>query len=149
MDKKRKIQFHIYYMKIAEETAKLSYAQRNKVGSILVKGNSIIAQGFNGTPTKFDNTCEEITEFNEYVTKKEVIHSELNCITKCAKLGVSTKNSILYVTLSPCINCALLIIQSGIVQVIYKEKYRDEDGIFLLKKAGIKINSISELINEM
>ena len=145
MTKEREYQFHKYYMALAYETSKLSYAQRNQVGSVLVKNNSIIAQGFNGTPTGMDNICEIENEDGTLSTKKEVIHSELNCITKCAKAGISTEGATLYVTLGCCINCALLLIQSGIKKVIYDNEYRDSSGIDLLKQIGIEVYSMEEL----
>lgn len=120
------------YMDIAQLISKHSHAERKKVGAILVKNNRIISIGYNGTPSGFDNICEE-----NNITKKEVLHAESNCISKCAKSTESTLDSVMYVTLSPCFECAKLIIQCGISKVYYKEKYRDVSGIELLKKANI------------
>jgi dCMP deaminase len=151
------------YMNIAAEIGKLSYAERKQVGAILVKDGSIISTGYNGTPHGFDNNCEEtmikyydnpdIAEIlqdqgwhlsteapfdaRKQVTKREVLHAESNAISKVAKSTHSSEGSVLYVTLSPCYECAKLIIQSGIKRVVYKEQYRMVDGIQLLQKAGI------------
>ena len=127
------LKWHNTFMKIAGIISNHSYAKRSKVGAILVKDKRIISIGYNGTPHGFNNTCEMKNE-----TKKEVLHAESNCITKCAKSNESSENSILYVTLSPCIECAKLIIQSGIKEVYFKEKYRDDSGLKLLLKAKIK-----------
>lgn len=129
--------WHNTYMGIAELISKHSYAERKKVGAILVKNNTIISIGYNGTPSGFDNICEE-----NNITKQEVLHAESNCISKCAKSTESTKDSIMYVTLSPCFECAKLIIQCGISEVYYKHKYRDISGIQLLKKANINCYEI-------
>ena len=126
------------YIEIAEIISKHSKAERKKVGAVLVKNNRIISIGYNGTPSGFDNTCEE-----NGITKKEVIHAESNCITKCARSNESSDGSSLYVTLSPCMECSKLIIQSGIKEVFYKEEYRDTDGIKLLNKANINCIKIN------
>ena len=125
------------YMNIAKIISKHSYCNRKKVGAILVKKNRIISIGYNGTPHGFDNTCEIKNK-----TKKEVIHAESNAISKCAKSNENTSNAILYTTLSPCIECAKLIIQCGIKKVYYNEKYEKVDGLKLLKKAKIKYEKI-------
>lgn len=124
------------YMNIATEVAKLSYAERKKVGAVLVKDGSIISHGYNGTPHGFENECEDETE-SGLVTRKEVLHAESNAISKVAKSTNSSDGSTLYVTLSPCYECSKLIIQSGIKRVVYKEQYRRSEGIDLLIKAGI------------
>ena len=118
---KKEIKWHKTYLKIAELIGNHSYAERKKVGAILVKDSRIISTGFNGTPSGFDNTCETFSGG----TKKEVLHAESNAIAKCARSVESAEGSILYTTLSPCFNCAKLVIQSGIngcVSVI-KEKF--------------------------
>jgi dCMP deaminase len=130
--------WHNTYIEIAETISKHSKAERKKVGAVLVKNNRIISIGYNGTPSGFDNTCEE-----NGITKKEVIHAESNCITKCARSNESSDGSSLYVTLSPCMECSKLIIQSGIKEVFYKEEYRDTDGIKLLNKANINCIKIN------
>jgi len=124
------------YMNIATEVAKLSYAERKKVGAVLVKDGSIISHGYNGTPHGFENICEDETD-DGLVTRKEVLHAESNAISKVAKSTNSSDGSTLYVTLSPCYECSKLIIQSGIKRVVYKEQYRRSEGIDLLIKAGI------------
>lgn len=125
--------WHKTFLKVAELISYHSKAKNNKVGCVLVKDGKIISIGYNGTPHGFSNICEI-----KGVTKKEVLHAESNCISKCAKSNESSDNSILYVTLSPCIECAKLIIQSGIKEVYFLQKYRDELGLKLLKKAKIK-----------
>ena len=150
MTKKRQLEFDIVYMGMAECVSSLSYAQRSKVGCVIVTPEGqVISQGYNGTPSGMDNCCEieEIThdfdsegyysEYTKLVTKKEVLHAESNAITKCAKYGGSTNNSTIYVTLSPCYECAKLIIQAGIKRVVYKDLYRITDGLDLLTQAGI------------
>ena len=124
-------------MNVAAEIAELSYAERKKVGCIIVKDASIISMGYNGTPVGFDNTCEVI-ENDKLVTKSEVLHAESNAIAKVAKSPNCSDGADLYVTLSPCFECAKLIIQSGIKRVFYREAYRITDGTKLLEKAGIQ-----------
>jgi len=121
-------------MNIAYEIAKRSYAERAKVGAILVKNNSIISDGYNGMPYGFENICEI-----DGVTKPEVLHAESNAITKVAKSAQSSDGATMYVTVSPCMECSKLIIQSGIKCVYYDQRYRIVDGIKLLLRAGIKI----------
>jgi dCMP deaminase len=119
---------HESYLAIADIIATHSKALRNKVGAILVKNNNIISMGYNGTPYGFDNNCED----DNGNTVPEVVHAELNAIIKCAKDGISCDGATLYCTLSPCIDCAKIIVQSGIKQVVYKTKYRLTDGLELL-----------------
>lgn len=125
---------HKSYIQICDIIANESKANRYKVGAILVKDGNIISMGYNGTPNGFDNCCED----EDGNTKAEVLHAESNAITKCAKSTKSSENSILYCTLSPCVECAKLIIQSGIKEVYFKEFYRDTKGLILLSKANIK-----------
>lgn len=125
------------YMKIAQEIAQLSYSNRDRVGAIIVKNDSIISYGYNGMPYGFDNICEI-----DNVTKKETLHAESNAIAKVAKSFNSTNKASLYITLSPCFECSKLIVQSGIKEVWYLNTYRDESGLSLLTEAGIKINHI-------
>lgn len=129
--------WHNTYITIAETISTHSKAERKKVGAILVKDGRIISIGFNGTPAGFDNTCEI-----NGITKKEVLHAESNCISKCAKSTESSYGSVLYVTLSPCMECSKLIIQCGIKEVYYKELYRETDGLDLLTQAKIKHEKI-------
>lgn len=143
----RQHDYDVVYMKMAMDLATLSYAERKKVGAIIVSENDqIIAQGYNGTPHGFNNCCEDILENGELITKPEVLHAETNAIAKCAKYCSSTVDSTLYVTLSPCINCAKLIIQAEIKRVVYLEDYRNNDGLDLLRKCGIKIEKLSGVI---
>ena len=115
--------------------AENSYCQRRKVGALVVKNKMIISDGYNGTPSGFENQCED----NNNVTKPYVLHAEANAITKLARSNNNSDNATLYVTAAPCIECSKLIIQAGIKRVVYGEKYRLEDGINLLKKANIEV----------
>lgn len=114
--------------------AENSYCQRRRVGALLVKGPMIISDGFNGTPAGFENVCED----SEGVTKPYVLHAEANAITKVARSNNSSEGSTLYVTASPCVECAKLIIQAGIRRVVYADLYRVTDGVDLLQRAGIE-----------
>ena len=126
------------YMKIAEAVSEASYAQRSKVGAILVKDENIIAFGYNGTPAGFLNECEDYIEYEDnLITKPEVLHAESNAIAKCAKSVMSSESSTLYTTHSPCFQCAKLIIQAGITRVVYQFPYPDKTGLTLLQKASI------------
>ena len=126
------------YLQMAEIWAGNSYCKRRKVGALLVKNKMIISDGYNGTPSGFENICED--EDNK--TKAYVLHAEANAITKVAKSNNSSEGSTLYVTTSPCMECAKLIIQSGIRRVVYCDPYHKLDGIELLKKAGIEVEYI-------
>lgn len=131
------------YLKMAEIWGSLSKARRKKVGCLIVKDGSIISDGFNGTPKGFDNNCEHedsVFAYNHLTTKSEVLHAESNAITKLAKSTQSSNGATMYITISPCVECSKLIIQSGIKRVIYKELYRDNKGIKLLEKAKIEVN---------
>jgi dCMP deaminase len=108
------------------------------VGAIIVKNKMIISDGYNGTPSGFENICED----ENGITKSYVLHAEANAITKVAKSHNSSKNATLYVTTSPCMECSKLIIQSGIKRVVYDEEYRNKDGLELLKRAGIDLKRI-------
>lgn len=163
-----RIPIEIIYMQIAYQIAKLSYAERRKVGCIIVKDEQIVSFGYNGTPHGFDNECE-ITETRYFdnpaaaemledmgwtlphdnsctchkkTTKKEVLHAESNALMKLAKSTMSCKDSILYTTTLPCFDCAKLIIQAGVKEVFYCEEYRDMSGVDLLEKAGITVNQV-------
>ena len=126
------------YLRMAIIWAENSYCKRRKVGALLVKGEMIISDGYNGTPSGFENVCED--EDNN--TKPYVLHAEANAITKVAKSNNSSEGSTLYVTSSPCMECAKLIIQAGITRVVFTESYRIEDGINLLKRANIEVHQI-------
>ena len=114
-----------------------SYCKRRQVGALIVKDKMIISDGYNGTPSGFENDCED-----NNVTKPYVLHAEANAITKVAKSGNSSEGATLYVTASPCIECAKLIIQSGIKRVVYSEEYRLDDGLKLLSRAGIEVEKV-------
>ena len=122
------------YLRMARIWAENSYCKRRQVGALVVKDKMIISDGYNGTPSGFENVCED-----NNVTKPYVLHAEANAITKLARSSNNSEGSTLYVTASPCIECSKLIIQSGIKRVVYAEKYRLTDGIDLLKRAGVKV----------
>ncbi len=123
------------YLAMAAIWAQNSYCKRRQVGALLVKDKMIISDGYNGTPSGFENECED----ENNITKAYVLHAEANAITKVARSNNSSEGATLYVTSSPCIECAKLIIQSGIVRIVYSEDYRVDDGIRLLKRAGIEV----------
>ncbi len=133
MDKQTKRDY--LYMRMARTWAENSYCVRRKVGALLVKDQMIISDGYNGTPSGFENICED----ENNMSKPYVLHAEANAITKLARSSNSSEGATLYVTASPCIECAKLIIQSGITRVIYTEQYRLTDGVDLLKRAGIEV----------
>lgn len=124
------------YLRMAHIWAENSYCKRRKVGALVVKDKMIISDGYNGTPSGFENICED----DNNVTKPYVLHAEANAITKLARSGNNSDGSTLYVTASPCIECAKLIIQAGIRRVVYGEKYRLDDGIRLLQRAGVEVD---------
>lgn len=126
---------------MAEIWAQNSHARRYKVAALIVKNRTIISDGYNGMPTGFPNDCEFYSE-GELVTRPEVLHAEANAITKLARSTVSSENATLYVRISPCLECAKLIIQAGITRVVFSEFYRDPAGLELLKKAKIEISHI-------
>lgn len=134
MDKKRH-DLDNRYMSMAKIWAENSYCQRRKVGALIVKNNMIISDGYNGTPSGFENVCED----EDGLTKPYVLHAEANAITKIARSNNNSDDATLYVTASPCIECAKLIIQAGIKRVVYAEKYRLTDGIDLLERAGVEV----------
>lgn len=123
------------YIRMAHIWAENSYCNRRKVGALIVKDKMIISDGYNGTPADFENVCED----ENGLTKPYVLHAEANAITKIACSNNSSKGATMYVTTSPCIECAKLIIQAGIKRVIYSEKYRLEDGLDLLRRANIEV----------
>ena len=126
------------YLEMAEVWAQNSYCKRRKVGALLVKDRTIISDGYNGTPSGFENICED----ENGVTKPYVLHAEANAITKVAKSGNSSRGATLYVTASPCVECSKLIIQSGITRVVYRDEYRLTDGVDLLRRAGIEVEKL-------
>lgn len=131
----------VRYLRMARIWAENSYCKRRQVGALLVKDKMIISDGFNGTPAGFENVCEDDND----TTKPYVLHAEANAITKIAQSNNSSKDATLYVTASPCIECSKLIIQAGIKRVIYQELYRINDGIELLKRAGIECVHIPDI----
>ena len=141
-DKQRNLD--IRYLRMARIWAENSYCQRRKVGALVVKNKMIISDGYNGTPSGFENQCED----NNNVTKPYVLHAEANAITKLARSNNNSDNATLYVTAAPCIECSKLIIQAGIKRVVYGEKYRLEDGINVLKKANIEVIYLNPEENE-
>jgi dCMP deaminase len=126
------------YLKMAMIWSQSSYCKRRQVGALLVKNKMIISDGYNGTPSGFENVCEDEND----QTKPYVLHAEANAITKVAKSGNSSNNATLYVTSSPCLECSKLIIQAGIKRVVFTESYRLDDGINLLKRAGIEVKQV-------
>jgi dCMP deaminase len=135
------IKYDKAYLRLAQEWAGLSHCVRKKVGAIIVRDRMIISDGFNGTPTGFDNCCEnEVGETNWYV-----LHAEANAILKVARSTQSCEGATLYITLSPCNECSKLIHQSGIKRVVYQTEYRDVSGVDFLKKAGVIVEQIEEL----
>ena len=143
MTEKKQLKYDTAYLKMAFEWGKLSHCKRKQVGALIVKDRMIISDGFNGTPTGFDNCCED----EDGITKWEVLHAEANAILKVASSTQSAKGATLYITLSPCTQCSKLIHQAGIKRVVYSRAYRDTSGIDFLEKAGVVINHIK--INDL
>ena len=133
MDREKR--FDRSYLEMAAVWAKNSYCTRRQVGAILVKDRMVISDGYNGTPSGFENVCED----DNGVTKPYVLHAEANAITKVAKSSNSSLGATLYITDSPCLECAKLIIQAGIVRVVYSNEYRISDGVDLLRRAGVRV----------
>lgn len=128
------------YMDMASVWARNSYCKRLQVGALIVRDRMIISDGYNGTPSGFENICED----ENGVTKPYVLHAEANAITKVAKSGNSSEGATLYVTASPCLECSKLIIQSGIRRVVFRDSYRLTDGIDLLRRAGIEVEQLEQ-----
>lgn len=135
MTEKKQLKYDIAYLKMAREWGKLSHCKRKQVGALIVKDRMIISDGFNGTPTGFDNCCED----EEGLTKWEVLHAEANAILKVASSTQSAKGATLYITLSPCTDCSKLIHQAGIKRVVYANAYKDASGLNFLEKAGVEL----------
>ena len=136
-------QLDLVYMQMARTLSELSHAERKKVGCLIVKNTQIISEGYNGTPSGFPNECEYHSWVGEIYTKPEVLHAESNAITKLARSTNSSNGATLYVTLAPCFECSKLIIQAGIRRVLYDDHYNN-NGIALLRQAGIQVNCIKE-----
>jgi len=132
---KKQLRYDIAYLKMALEWAKLSRCKRKQVGALIVKDKMIISDGYNGTPSGFDNCCED----EEGLTKWEVLHAEANAILKVAASSQSCKDATLYITLSPCRECSKLIHQAGIKRMVFVKGYRDTSGLEFLKKAGVEL----------
>jgi dCMP deaminase len=142
MDKmSKKNKYDKAYLRIAKEWSKLSYCKRKQVGAIIVRDRMIISDGYNGTPSGFENCCEE----EDGLTKWYVLHAEANAILKVARSTQSCEGATLYITLSPCKDCSKLIHQSGIKRVVYHEEYKDCCGIDFLRKAGVEVDLITDL----
>lgn len=141
MNKKKLNKYDKAYLRIAKEWSRLSYCKRKQVGAIIVKERMIISDGYNGTPSGFENCCED----DEGYTKWYVLHAEANAILKVAGSTQSCEGATLYITLSPCKECSKLIHQSGITRVVYHEGYKDASGLEFLKKAGVEVELIAEL----
>ncbi len=137
----KQLQLDKRYLRMAGIWAENSYCQRRKVGAIIVRDSMIISDGFNGTPSGFENVCED----DAGQTKPYVLHAEANAITKVARSNNSSDGATMYVTASPCVECAKLIIQSGIKRMVYHELYRLADGIDLLRRAGVECVHVPEL----
>jgi len=134
-----KPKFIDYYMKIAEVTAGLSHAKRLQVGAVIVKDNQILATGYNGMPSGWENVCEHVID-DQLVTKREVLHAESNSLMKVAQSTESSSGATLFCTHAPCIECAKLIYQSGIKTIYYKNEYRDDSGLNFLKLSGVNVH---------
>lgn len=144
MEEKKLNKYDKAYLRIAKEWSLLSYCKRKQVGAIIVKDRMIISDGYNGTPSGFENCCED----NEGLTRWDVLHAEANAILKVARSTQSCEGATLYITLSPCKDCSKLIHQSGIKRVVYHNGYRDDSGLQFLIKAGIEVQHIAVLEEE-
>jgi dCMP deaminase len=141
MKEKKKLKYDLAYLRIATEWGKLSYCKRKQVGAIIVKDKMIISDGYNGTPSGFENCCED----EENLTKWYVLHAEANAILKVARSTQSCEGATLYITLSPCKECSKLIHQSGIKRVVYLHEYKDTSGVDFLRKAGVEAEHLKEI----
>lgn len=139
-----KPKFIDYYMKIAEVTSGLSYAKRLQVGAVIVKENQILATGYNGMPSGWENVCEHEID-SQLVTKQEVLHAETNAIAKVSQSTESSKDATLFCTHAPCIECAKLIYQSGINTVYYRDQYRSDAGLKFLELSGVHVHQHKQL----
>ena len=141
MNPEKQLRYDIAYLKMALDWSKLSYCERRQVGSLIVKDKMIISDGYNGTPSGFENFCEDENGY----TKWYVLHAEANAILKVASSTHACQGATLYITMSPCQGCSKLIHQAGIKRVVYMEAYKDTSGVDFLKKAGVSITQISDL----
>ncbi len=138
MAKQKQLKYDQAYLKMAATWGQLSYCERKKVGALIVKDRMIISDGYNGTPSGFENVCED----ENYYTKWYVLHAEANAILKVAASTQSCKGATLYITLSPCKECSKLIHQSGIIRVVYSKEYKDTTGLDFLRKAGVSLDHV-------
>jgi len=143
MQKEKQLKFDKAYLRIANEWGKLSHCKRKQVGALIVKDRMIISDGYNGTPSGFENYCED----DEGYTKWYVLHAEANAILKVAASTQSCQGATLYITMSPCKECSKLIHQAGITRIVYEIGYKDNSGLDFLEKAGIELNQVTELDN--
>lgn len=139
--KAKQLRYDKAYLRMAREWANLSHCERKQVGALIVKDSMIISDGYNGTPTGFDNNCED----EENKTQWYVLHAEANAIMKVAKSTNNSKGATLYITLSPCRECSKLVLQSGIKRVVYLKAYKDGSGLEFLEKAGVEVEQITNL----
>lgn len=141
MQDKKQLKYDKAYLRIAREWSKLSHCRRRQVGALIVKGRMIISDGYNGTPTGFENFCED----EEGYTKWYVLHAEANAILKVASSTQSCQGATLYITMSPCKECSKLIHQAGITRLVYTTDYKDNSGLTFLEKAGVELCQVKEL----
>lgn len=139
MNKEKQLKYDVAYLRMAREWAKLSHCKRRQVGSLIVRDRMIISDGYNGTPSGFENFCED----DEGYTKWYVLHAEANAILKVASSTQTCKGATLYITMSPCKDCSKLIHQSGIKRVVFIEAYKDNSGVQFLEKAGVAVDQIA------
>ncbi|GGE25594.1 deoxycytidylate deaminase [Psychroflexus planctonicus] len=142
--KNKQLKFDKAYLRMAKEWGKLSHCNRKQVGAIIVKDRMIISDGYNGTPSGFENNCED----QDGITKWYVLHAEANAILKVAASTQSCKGATLYITLSPCKDCSKLIHQAGINRVVFQKRYKDDSGLLFLEKAGVELAHITDLEHE-
>lgn len=138
-ERRKQRKYDIAYLRMAREWAQLSYCERRKVGALIIKDRMIVSDGYNGTPSGFENFCED----EEGYTKWYVLHAEANAILKMASSTNSSQGGTLYLTLSPCKECSKLVHQSGIKRLVYIERYKDDSGLKFLEKAGVELEQIS------
>jgi dCMP deaminase len=141
MSKTKQLRYDTAYLKMAKSWAKLSHCHRKQVGALIVKDDMIISDGYNGTPSGFDNCCEN----DNGETHWYVLHAEANAILKVAKSTNNAKGATLYLTLSPCKECSKLILQAGIIRVVYIDLYKDDAGVRFLESAGIEVKQIQDI----
>lgn len=144
MSRAKQLRYDKAYLRMATSWAKLSHCSRKQVGALIVKDDMIISDGYNGTPSGFDNCCED----NNGETHWYVLHAEANAILKVAKSTNDARGATLYLTLSPCKDCSKLILQAGIERVVFVKKYKDSEGVDFLEAAGVQIEQIKEIKDE-